>query len=257
MANSAANFANYHELLLGKQIRVNSCNSWQRPVDFIRLNREFYDSFAAEFSESRAAINPGIQQAVAMLDVSAVLDVGCGDGRVSRVLPETCHYVGLDFSARLIGRAAGQAGQAQGLPLRFVLADVSDPLPIATGAFPTVICFAVLHHLPERESFMSELARVIRSPDPVSGKPGGRLALSVWQFTHSERMRKKIVRDLGNGDYVLNWERGGHGERFVHEVTEDEMKRLAHSASLEVIDMFRSDGQSRDLSLYAILNVRD
>ena len=223
-----------------------------------QLNHEFYDSFAAEFSESRAAINPGIQRALRMLDCASVLDVGCGDGRVSRVLPETCNYVGLDFSARLIGRAVGRGGQghASRLPLQFVLADVSDPLPIATGAFPTVICFAVLHHLPERESFMRELARVIRSPDPVSGKPGRRLALSVWQFTHSERMRKKIVRDLGNGDYVLNWERGGHGERYVHEVTEEEMKRLAHSASLSVVEMFHSDGRSNDLSLYAVLEAR-
>lgn len=211
----------------------------------LQLNRKFYDSFAAEFSESRAAIQAGIRQALAMLDVSSVLDVGCGDGRVSRVLPETCNYVGLDFSARLIGRAAGQA---QGLPLQFVLADVSDPLPIAAGAFPTVLCFAVLHHLPERESFMRELRRVV--------KPGGRVALSVWQITHSERMRKKIVRDLGGGDYVLSWERGGRGERFVHEVTEEEMKRLAHSASLSLVEMFRSDGRSNDLSLYAILEAR-
>ncbi len=223
-----------------------------------QLNHEFYDSFAAEFSESRAAINPGIRRALAMLDCASALDVGCGDGRVSRVLPETCNYVGLDFSARLIGRAVGQAqaGQAQGLPLQFVLADVSGPLPIAIGAFPTVICFAVLHHLPERESFMRELRRVVRSPNPVSGKPGGRLALSVWQFTHSERMRKKIVRDLGNGDYVLSWERGGRGERFVHEVTEEEMKRLAHLASLSVVDLFYSDGRSNDLSLYAVLEAR-
>ncbi|MBI3244249.1 MAG: class I SAM-dependent methyltransferase [Chloroflexi bacterium] len=146
-------------------------------MDFIQLNRDFYNSFAAEFSDSRAAINPGIRRALAMLDCASVLDVGCGDGRVSRVLPERGNYVGLDFSARLIGRAASEK-------LPFVLADVSDSLPIATGAFPTLICFAVLHHLPERESFVRELARVV--------KPGGRVALSVWQFTHSERMRKKI-----------------------------------------------------------------
>ncbi len=217
----------------------------------VRLNQEFYDSFAVEFSDSRAAINPGIRRALAMLDCASVLDVGCGDGRVGRILPETGRYLGLDFSTRLIGRAASEK-----LPGVFTLADISDPLPIASSAFPTVICFAVLHHLPERESFMRELARVIRSPDPVSGKPGGRLALSVWQFTHSERMRKKIARDLGGGDYVLSWGRGGHGERFVHEVTEDEIKRLAGAASLEVVEMFRSDGRSQDLSLYAILSVR-
>jgi SAM-dependent methyltransferase len=226
---------------LAIQIRVNSCNSWQRPVDFIQLNREFYDSFAAEFSGSRAAIQAGIRRALAMLDCASVLDVGCGDGRVSKVLPVNARYIGLDFSEKLIGRVAAS-------PASFVLADVSGPLPIAAGAFPAVLCFAVLHHLPERESFMRELARVM--------KPGGRLALSVWQITHSGRMRKKIVHDLGGGDYVLSWERGGRGERFVHEVSEDEMKRLAHSASLSIVEMFRSDGRSNDLSLYAILEAR-
>ena len=217
-------------------------------MDWAKLNRDFYDTFAAEFSDSRTAINPGIQWALTMLDCASVLDVGCGDGRVGEVLPSTCRYVGLDFSARLIGRAVGQVRQGQALPLQFALADVSDPLPIASGVFPTVLCFAVLHHLPEREPFMRELRRVI--------KPGGRLVLSTWQFTHNERMRKKIARDLGGGDYVLSWERGGRGERLVHEVTEDEIKRLARAASLEVIDMFRSDGRSNDLSLYAILSVK-
>jgi SAM-dependent methyltransferase len=221
-------------------------------VDPVRLNRDFYNTFADEFSKSREAINPGIRRALTMLDVSAVLDVGCGDGRVSRILPSTCRYVGLDFSARLIGRAVGRAqggqaqgGQVQGLALQFILADVSDPLPIAAGAFPTLICFAVLHHLPEREEFMRELGRVI--------KPGGRLALSAWQITHSDRMRKKIVRDLGNGDYVLGWERGGRGERFVHEVSEAELSLLADEAGLSIVETFRADGKSNDLSLYAIL----
>ncbi len=203
----------------------------------IQLNREFYDAFAEEFSRSREAINPGIRRALQALDLSAVLDVGCGDGRVSKALPPASRYVGLDFSRRLIGRNAAPGAS-------FALAEFSNPLPVAAGVFPSVICFATLHHLPERRALMSELARAAR--------PGGRIAISVWQITHHERMRKKIVEDQGNGDYVLDWKRGGRGLRYVHEVTEAELSELAAVAGLEMIEMFRADGRSGDLGLYGI-----
>ena len=207
-------------------------------MDLRALNRAFYDAFAEEFSRSRAAINSGIMRALNGLDLSAALDVGCGDGRVSKALPEGCRYLGLDFSAKLIGRNARVAAG-------FALADLSSPLPIPSHSFPTVICFAVLHHLPDRLLAARELARAV--------KPGGRVAVSVWQITHNARMRKKIVEDLGGGDYVLDWERGGRGVRFVHEVTEAELTELAEGTGLRVVEMFRADGRSGDLGLYAIL----
>jgi SAM-dependent methyltransferase len=210
-------------------------------MNWTEFNRRFYDAFADEFSRSREALNPGISRALASLDLASVLDVGCGDARVSRALPEGSRYLGLDFSLGLIGRA-GPAGPGR------VLADVSFPLPVASHSFSSVVCFAVLHHLTGRALLMHELRRVLR--------PGGRLAISVWQITHDARMRKKIVRDLGNGDYVLGWERGGHGERFVHQVSEAELNDLAAQAGLAVLDVYRSDGKSGDLGLYGVLSAR-
>jgi SAM-dependent methyltransferase len=211
-------------------------------MDWTAFNRNFYDSFAGEFSRSREALNPGILRALESLDLSSVLDVGCGDGRLIKALPAGCHYLGLDFSPKLIGRAG--PGHAAGRPL-WVLADVSRPLPVASQSFPAVVCFAVLHHLTGRVGLVRELGRVLR--------PEGRIVLSVWQITHNARMRKKIVRDLGNGDYVLGWERGGHGERFVHQVNEDELGDLVRQAGLEIVDLYRSDGKSGDLGLYSVL----
>lgn len=209
-----------------------------KPNDWRALNRAFYDTFAAEFSRSRERLNPGITRALAALEAPAVLDVGCGDGRLRWALPPAVRYLGLDFSARLIGRGAPPgAGLA--------LADLSAPLPVKTAGWPGVACFAVLHHLTDRPALMAELARVLT--------PGGRLALSVWQISHDARMRRKIVEDLGGGDYLLDWKSGGQGLRFVHEVDEAELRALAEGTGLAVLDLYRSDGRSGDLGLYVIL----
>jgi SAM-dependent methyltransferase len=206
-------------------------------MDLISLNRDFYNTFATDFSESRETINKGIERSLAQCDLTRLIDVGCGDGRVSRLLPPPAYYVGADFSPHLLGRAATHGN--------FVLANMASPLPFASHTFSTVACLAALHHLPERSAPLRELARLLQ--------PNGRLVISVWQFTHLERFRKKIVRDLGNGDYVLSWDRGGHGERYVHEVTAEEIKRLAGEANLLVEELFYADGKTDDLSLYVIL----
>jgi SAM-dependent methyltransferase len=206
-------------------------------MDLISLNRDFYNTFAEDFSESRETINEGIKRSLASLDLSRLIDVGCGDGRVSRLLPSTSFYVGADFSQKLIGRAAAHGS--------FVLADLANPLPFSSQTFSAVVCYAALHHLPERLSPLVSMATLL--------KPNGRMAISVWQFAHLDRFRKKITEDLGNGDYLLSWERGGHGVRYVHQVTEEEIKRLAVEASLSIEEMFYADGKTNDLSLYVIL----
>ena len=217
-------------------------------MNFIDLNRDFYNTFAEDFSESRETINEGIKRSLASLDLSRVIDVGCGDGRVSRLLPSPSFYVGADFSQKLIGRSAKSSTSPNSIDiglLSFVLADLSSPLPFAPKSFSAVVCYAALHHLPDRLSPLISMANLL--------KPNGRMVISVWQFAHLERFRKKIVEDFGNGDYLLTWERGGHGVRYVHQVTEEEIKRLAHEASLSIEEIYYADGKTDDLSLYAIL----
>ena len=94
------------------------------------------------------------------------LDVGCGEGLLSARLAGVCREViGIDTDEQALARAKHRL---EGLPNARVLArDITEPdLPGRLGAFETVTCVAVLHHLPLEEGLAALGALVA---------PGGRL----------------------------------------------------------------------------------
>ena len=94
------------------------------------------------------------------------LDVGCGEGLLSARLAGVCREViGIDSDERALARAQRRLERT---PNARVLAhDIMDPdLPGRLGAFETVTCVAVLHHLPLEEGLAALGALVA---------PGGRL----------------------------------------------------------------------------------
>ena len=93
-----------------------------------------------------------------------VLDDGCGPGLFMEYLrghaPEMTRYVGIDVSAGMLGKAAGRRGGDAEREL--LLQADSCRLPFADASFDTVFVRGLLHHLPEPEAGMREVARVLR-----------------------------------------------------------------------------------------------
>lgn len=84
------------------------------------------------------------------------VDVGCGEGRLTRLLAGLGYdAVGFDRSAELV-RAASEA-DPQG---RYAVAPI-DHLPLADGEARLVLCVNVLMHVVELEPALRELARVL------------------------------------------------------------------------------------------------
>ena len=221
----------------------------------VALNKSFYEQVSAPFARSRATPQPGFERLVSFLpDGQDVLDVGCGEGRFGRFLREhmpTLNYTGLDFTQSLLDLAA------EGLPGRFIQADISKPgFSQSLGRFDLVVCLAALQHIPgaaRRRTILAEMVSAL--------KPGGRLFLSTWQFTTSERQQRKIrtwseigldKSEVEPTDYLLSWRRGTEALRYVALLEVDGLRSLADQLECSFLTAFRSDGREGDLNLYVV-----
>lgn len=95
------------------------------------------------------------------------LDVGCGEGRLSRDLAALGHrVVGIDASATMV-RAAARHPESR---CPFVLADAAQ-LPVPSAVADCVVAFMSLQDIDDFESAIAEMGRTLT--------PGGRLVLAV------------------------------------------------------------------------------
>ena len=223
------------------------------------LNRQFYQTFALQFSATRQRLQPGVQKVLESLPADAsLLDLGCGNGELARELDRRGHagaYVGLDYSHELLEEARG-VGMGN-LRAEFLQADITSadwPGLVSLPRFDFVFAFAVLHHLPGNDL----RSRVLRQMRQLLS-PEGSFVLSVWQFLNSARLRNRIqpwdMADITEqmvepGDYLLDWRSGGQGLRYVHSFTEEELSNLAVSSGFRVVESFHSDGEGGKLGLY-------
>jgi len=229
----------------------------------IGINRSFYNDFAKSWTTSRVTIHPGIVRSASSLgSLGHILDLGCGDGRVGRwaqdqfeqLAPKS--YLGADFSEGLLSHA-----KDKGIEFSFVCADLcqagwSNEIIKYRSCFDSIVCFSALHHIPGQDKRL-EFIKEVRSL--LADK--GSLVVSVWQLSHVPRLKKKIIpwstlnlppSEFEANDLLVDWKMGGHGYRYVHEFSENELKELLSEAGLNIIDCFRSDGQTGDMGLYVV-----
>ena len=156
------------------------------------------------FLESGRLAAESVQNSLArhgrrMDELGALLDFGCGCGRVTR------RWVGLDRTA-VHGADANEHAIAwcrATLPFgRFASNGLAPPLEHADGSFDLVYALSVFTHLPEdlQLAWTHELERLLR--------PGGFLLLT----THGARYRERLTPDeraaFDAGRLVVRWPEG-------------------------------------------------
>ena len=139
-----------------------------------------YDDYAAQYAESVAARDQqGIVDSLGILprlldllgDIAGlrVLDAGCGEGYLARVLAARgAQVTGIDISPRLIELAREQDHEGA---IVYRVADLSAPLPDYDQCFDAVASYLALNDVHDHRGFAATLAGTL--------KPGGRLVIAL------------------------------------------------------------------------------
>jgi SAM-dependent methyltransferase len=149
------------------------------------------------------------------------VDVGCGEGRVSRDLAELGHrVVGVDASPTMV--AAAREGDPGG---DYVVADAAA-LPFPDGHADLVVAFMSLMDVDDMPAAVAELARVL--------EPGGKLALAV---IHPINSAHEVDRVHPEGRLVLT-ENYFDRRRYTDTIERDDVQMTFESRHWTLEDYF-------------------
>jgi ubiquinone/menaquinone biosynthesis C-methylase UbiE len=142
---------------------------------------------------------PDLVEVVGLRPGERVLDVACGTGVVTRLLPDrvgpTGRVVGLDINVGMLAAACTAAAQA---PIEWLEGNVLG-MPLPEAAFDAVVCQQGFQFFSDKLAALQEMRRVL--------VPGGRLVLSVWRsVAHAPAYRvleEALARRVGAAQAAL------------------------------------------------------
>ena len=155
------------------------------------LAHEFWDPRGAFFPLH--ALNPvrvGYVLQRATLAQRRVLDVGCGGGLLCEALcRHGAHVSGIDLAPSMIEVARLHAHESQ-LAIDYELGSAEQYAARAPAVFDVVTCMELIEHVPDPDSLLAALARLLR--------PGGQLFVS----TINRNLRSFAMAIVG-AEYLL------------------------------------------------------
>ncbi len=203
---------------------------------------ESYDTIAEHFSHTRMnqwyEVSYIIEQYIE--PGQAVLDLGCGNGRVADLVNEIkARYIGMDVSEKLINVARQLRPKNDFRVGNMMQTDFPDE------SFDHVLMIASFHHIPSKEyrrRSLEEAKRLVRSR--------GFVLMTNWNLMQTKyaslRYRSKLMKLLGQhkmdfNDMLVPWrdnKRRTITKRYYHAFKPSEIKHLAKEVGLTVADQY-------------------
>jgi SAM-dependent methyltransferase len=136
---------------------------------------------------------PDLVEVLGVRQGERVLDVACGTGVVTRLLPDrvgpTGRVVGLDVNVGMLAVARAVSAQTS---IEWLEGNAMG-MPLPDAAFDAVVCQQGLQFVPDKLAALHEMRRVLA--------PSGRLVLSVWRsVAHASGFRvleEALARRIG------------------------------------------------------------
>lgn len=209
-----------------------------------------YDQIAEDFDATRQKKPwPELYKLTESIkDGDAILDVGCGNGRLLGIIQKNIRYVGLDKSEKLVA-IAKKNHESRINNCEFVAGDILELGQLPQINFDYVFSIAVLHHLPGKEARINALRQL---KNKVS--ENGKIIITVWNMWPQSKFKKLIfkfiaLRLLGKnrmdwGDIVFEWKKNTGEElakRYYHAFTKYGLKRIITKAGLRIDNIYKDD----------------
>ncbi|HVE26219.1 MAG TPA: class I SAM-dependent methyltransferase [Sporichthya sp.] len=161
--------------------------SWDGP------GGQYWAANATTFDDSMAAYLPPLFDAVALTAGERVLDIGCGNGVTTleaarRAAPGRA--MGLDLSSSMLEVARHRATEQRVANVDFLQGD-AQIYPFVPGGFDVVLSRFGVMFFAEPATAFANIARGVR--------PGGRLAMLVWQRAEVNEWMSAVAAALAAG----------------------------------------------------------
>lgn len=185
------------------------------PLDYWQRSADAWVEFVEHGDRNRELLlDPVMLQQCGTTDGLDVLDIGCGEGRFSRMLAKRgARVVGVDPTEPLLAMAARKGGG----PL-YVL-ERAESLPFVDSSFDLVVSYVSLVDIPDFRRAIREMARVLR--------PGGRAVIA--------NLSSFVTAAMGG------WHRGANGEKLHFPVDRylDERGEVVDWRGIEIVNYHR------------------
>ncbi|MEG0071046.1 MAG: class I SAM-dependent methyltransferase [Raoultibacter sp.] len=240
------------------------------------INNDFYQNQCDSFSETRKAPWAGWEKCLAAVTANnpaawqdfSVLDVACGNLRFEDFLTSACEGATITFYA--VDNCNGLVPPTPSVDYQnFDVMAAACRGESITDQLSAPVCdlcvsFGFFHHVPTaayREKILASLIKQTR--------PGGYVAVSLWQFLNSAEMAEKARitdecarKELGlpaldANDYLLGWKNLPGQYRYCHSFSETEIDRLIAAVTnhATLVSRFSADGRTGNLNTYVVLRV--